>query len=138
VDAFCVELMPVGARDPAILFVGDNDRMLVLQGQWLRLAETYGAPEPDIDQTEETFNFLDPPHAFPTSDFVVTRLPQSGDVLDIRLAGSYVAPEKPVDLLDDSHEFGDSLVLDGTLETFESAAAEVWSEMRSRHSRGEH
>jgi len=60
-----------------------------LGGQWLWDWEVYGLPAP-ADEEDESL----PP--FPSPSFTVTRLPPSGDVLNIAIEGPEVPPEAVV------------------------------------------
>ena len=110
-----VELFPRKDEDPVLVFEIGEGRVLLLLGQWLRDAETYGAPPVQGDPNQETCNGLDPPWAFPSDSFTVTRLPHSGRVLGIRVTGPYLPPADPVaELL--PHEWAASEVFSGSLE----------------------
>src|SRR5207302_1862391 len=87
-----------------------------LQGQWLRDPGTYGTEGPEGDPFDEFINGLPAPHSFPSSEFAVSRFPHSGEVLGIRVAGKYAAPQAVVEALKPEYEFGDSEVLDGSFE----------------------
>jgi hypothetical protein len=101
------------------------DQILFLQGQWLLDPKTYGAEEVAaelVDEKEELYvdeywNALPPPYSFPSTEFTVTRLPNSGVVLGIRVTGTYFAPEKIVDAMKPEYEFNDSELFAGELDS---------------------
>jgi hypothetical protein len=96
-----VEIEMIGNSEILAFDLGEN-HILLLQGQWLRNPEPYGAEEVAaelVDEKEELYvdeywNALPPPYSFPSTEFTVTRLPHSGVVLGIRVTGTYVAPKK--------------------------------------------
>jgi hypothetical protein len=102
---------------PILAFDIGEGKLLFLQGQWLVNDNAlYGAPPLTGDAYEEYLNGLPPPHSFPSSAFRLTRLPHSGHVLSIRVAGTYVLPEREVAALRREYEFGNSEVFDGELD----------------------
>jgi hypothetical protein len=116
VDPRVIEIGLISDNEPILAFdIGDN-RILLLQGQWLREADTYGTEGPEGDPFEEFINGLPAPHSFPSSEFTISRFPHSGEVLGIRVCGKYAAPEAEVEALKLEYEFGDSEILDGSLD----------------------
>jgi hypothetical protein len=115
-DARAVEIGLISDNEPILAIdIGEN-KFLFLQGQWLRDPATYEAPGPEGDPDDQFINGLPAPHSFPSSEFTVSRFPNSGEVLGIRVRGSYVAPQTVVEALKPEYEFGDSELLDGSLE----------------------
>jgi hypothetical protein len=111
-----IEIGAISDNEPILAFdIGDRS-ILYLQGQWLRDEATYGSPARPGDPLEEFFNGLPAPYSFPSRAFVVTRLPNSGRVLGIRVNGQYVAPEKSVEALRPEYELGDSEIFDGSVD----------------------
>jgi hypothetical protein len=110
-----VELSPCKDEDPVLVFDIGEGRVLLLLGQWLRDADTYGAPLVDGDPNQETCNGLGAPWAFPSDSFTVTRLPHSGHVFGIRVTGPYLPPASPVAGLR-PHEWARSELFPGSLE----------------------
>ncbi len=116
VEPRVVEIGLINDNEPILAFdIGDN-KILYLQGQWLRDYGTYGVDGPEGDPFDEFLNGLPEPNSFPSSEFTITRFPNSGDVLSIRVAGKYAAPQAAVEALEPEYEFGDSELLDGSLE----------------------
>lgn len=110
-----VEIGLINDNEPILAFDIGESKILFLQGQWLRDNETYGAEFCDSDEGEEFINGLPPPHSFPSSQFTITRLPHSGEVIRISVAGEYLEPEAIVEALRPEYEFGDSELFDGEL-----------------------
>jgi hypothetical protein len=111
-----IEIGLISDNEPILAFdIGDN-KILYLQGQWLRDYGTYGTEGPEGDPHEEFVNGLPAPYSFPSSEFTISRFPNSGEVLGIRVAGHYVAPQSVVEALKPEYEFGDSELLDGSLQ----------------------
>ena len=111
-----LEIGLINDNEPILAFdIGDN-KILYLQGQWLRDYGTYGIDASDLEPYEEFFNGLPAPHSFPSSEFTISRLPNSGEVLGIRVAGRYLAPGAAVEALKPEYEFADSEMLDGSLD----------------------
>jgi hypothetical protein len=128
-NARVVEVVEIGDRDPALAFDLGDGKILLLQGQWLRDVETYGAPPPESGKEdeygEEYVNGLPPPFAFPSAAFTVTRLEHSGDVFGIEVQGEYLKPEPAVDALTAEYEFGDSELVDGRIDALAEAFAKA-------------
>jgi hypothetical protein len=126
-DARVVELVEIGDRDPALAFEIGAGKILLLQGQWLRDLETYGAPPPESGKEdeygEEYVNGLPPPFAFPSNAFTVARLEHSGEVFGIEVQGEYLKPDPAVDALTPEYEFGDSELVDGRIDALAEAFA---------------
>lgn len=118
----------INDNEPIIAFdIGDN-KVLFLQGQWLRSESTYGAEPLTEEQYEddalaEYLNGLPAPNSFPSSEFTVSRFPNSKKVTGIRVAGSYTAPEAEVEALKPEYEFGDSELLEGSLDDITNVLA---------------
>jgi len=118
-----LEIGLISDNEPILAFDIGGQKILFLQGQWLREPYTYGAPRQDTDPEEQFLNGLPKPFSFPSTAFTVTRLPHSGRVLSIRVQGDYLAPEKTVDALRREYEFGDSELFDGALDDIAGALA---------------
>lgn len=111
-----IEVGLINDNEPILAFdVGDN-KILYLQGQWLRDAGTYGTVGCEGDPFAEFINGLPAPHSFPSTEFTVTRFRRSGEVLGIRVHGKYAAPQKAVEALKPEYEFGSSEMFDGSLD----------------------
>lgn len=116
VEPRVIEIGLINDNEPILAFdIGDN-KVLFLQGQWLRDPGTYGTDGPEGDPFDEFINGLPAPHSFPSSEFIISRFPHSGEVLGIRVAGKYAAPQAVVEALKLEYEFGDSEVFDGSLD----------------------
>jgi hypothetical protein len=116
VEPRVIEIELISDNEPILAFdIGEN-KILFLQGQWLRDYETYGTNRPEGDPLEEFINGLPAPYSFPSSEFTLTRLPHSGEVLGLRVAGRYVAPQAVVEALKFEYDFADSELLDGSLD----------------------
>lgn len=85
--------------DPILVFDIGLDKLLVLQGQWLFEADTYGYVENTEDPVEEYFNGLPGPYYFPSSSFSIVRKANNGDVISIRPTGAYLVPKSLEDTL---------------------------------------
>jgi hypothetical protein len=123
VEPRVIEIGLVSDNEPILAVdIGDN-RILFLQGQWLRDYGTYGLATFEGDLYEEFFNGLPAPHSFPSSQFTVSGLPVSGAVLGIRVGGVYLPPPAGVDALKPEYDFSESELLDGSLEEIASLLA---------------
>ena len=130
--ATALALEPVNDNEPIIaLDIGDN-RILYLQGQWLRDPRIYGAREADTDPASDALNGLSEPFAFPTSSFTVARLPHSGRVLGIRVTGEYAAPRATLKALRLDYDFASSELFDGRLEDLPDILAREHRRRRDR------
>ena len=118
-----IEIGLINDNEPILAFDIGDDKILYLQGQWLRDAGTYGAEEPEGDSFDEFINGLPAPHSFPATEFTVSRFPGCGEVLGIRVYGKYTAPQKVVEALKVEYEFGSSEVFDGSLDDIASVLA---------------
>ena len=123
VEPRVIEIGLINDNEPILAFdIGDN-KVLFLQGQWLRDAGTYGTDSPEADPFDEFINGLPAPHSFPSTEFTVARFPQSGEVLGIRVQGKYAEPQAKVEALKPEFEFGDSEILDGSLDDIAAVLA---------------
>lgn len=123
VEPRVLEIGLINDNEPILAFdIGDN-KILFLQGQWLRDFGTYGTDGPKGDPCDEFINGLPEPNSFPTSEFTISRLPISGVVLGIRIAGKYVAPQAVVEALKPEYEFRDSELFDGSLDDMATVLA---------------
>jgi hypothetical protein len=117
-------------QDPALCLQIGDDTLLLLVGQWLRDPAVFGAKPPREDPLEDRVNGLADPRGFPSTAFVIERLPHSGTVLRIVVTGPYLDPVRVhVDLLKPDYDFGDSALIRGTLDALGDALA-------AAHSRG--
>ena len=85
------------SMDPAICIDIGGGKLLLLLGQWMWDHDRYGiprdrAPETTDENDEKYVNRLPPPWSFPSTAFTIRRVPGTGDVLSIRVEGSYVEP----------------------------------------------
>lgn len=109
-----VEIGLIDDNEPILAFDMGGDKILFLRGQWLYDPATFGADSKTSDDAHEDFlNCLPAPHSFPSSRFTIHRLPHSGRVLTIQVAGNYLAPDRTVEALKPEYEFGDSEIFDG-------------------------
>jgi len=115
-QARVVELASISENEPIVAFDIGAGKILFLQGQWLWDHRTFGAPAQEGDPPEEFLNQLPAPWSFPSTAFTVTRLPESGKVLGIRVQGDYLAPGKPVEALEEEFDFRDSELFGGEIE----------------------
>ncbi len=123
-DPRVVEIGLINDNAPILAFDIGNGRLLFLQGQWLINDDSlYDAPPLKGDAYDEYVNGLPPPHSFPSRAFTLTRLPHSGRVLKIRVAGDYSRPEREVEALRPEYDFGDSELFDGELDEIANALA---------------
>jgi hypothetical protein len=136
VEPRVVEVGLISDNEPILAFDIGDGKILYLQGQWLRDERTYGAPAVEGDPDEEFINGLPAPYSFPSSEFTVSRLPHSGEVLGIRIAGKYVAPQAVVEVLKPEYEFGDSELFDGALEDIAGVLAREHERQRSQITNG--
>jgi hypothetical protein len=111
-----VEVAIVGNTGPNLAIDIGDETILYLQGQWLYDCNIYGAESPENDEGDERFNGLPAPHSFPCTEFTISRLPSSGEVLRIKVGGDYIQPEAPVDALKPEHEFQPSELFCGSVE----------------------
>ena len=115
-DPRVVEIDLINDNEPILAFdIGDN-KILFLQGQWLRDPQTYGAQSRDEDPYEEFINGLPAPFSFPNTKFSISRFPHSGDVIAIQVEGEYLQPEQAVEALLPEFEFGCSELFEGPLD----------------------
>lgn len=103
--------------DPVLAIdIGDNE-VLLLQGSWLHDPHTYGTYDHgDCDANVAIFNGLPHPYAFPSTQFTITRMPHSGDVLHIEVEGQYLKPAQTVGALPHTYNFRDSEIFEGSLD----------------------
>ncbi|EAQ82196.1 hypothetical protein [Blastopirellula marina] len=133
-EADVVEIGMTGFDEPALLFAIDEGQLLLLQGLWLFGGNTYGV---DLDWSlqggaAEVFNGLPAPNSFPSSVFVVTRYPLSGDVISIRVEGEYRTPRIENVKYAEKHctALRDCEILSGTLETLEQSLTAAYDGAR--------
>jgi len=110
-----IEIGLINDDEPVLAFDIGEDTVLFLRGQWLRDCETYGVRLLETDAGDDFINGLPAPHSFPSTEFTLSRFPNSGEVVSIRVQGSYLAPQSVVDALKPEYEFGDSELLTGSL-----------------------
>jgi hypothetical protein len=119
--------------DPALCFDLGGGRLLLLVGQWLiNDYQLFGVPagvdpESDDEITETIPNRLPAPWSFPSQSFVLRRLPESGQVLSIRVEGEFVKPEASDIVLASKgrHVLLDSMVIEGTLDDLPGVLARL-------------
>ncbi|MFO0969290.1 MAG: hypothetical protein U0793_27350 [Gemmataceae bacterium] len=121
-DPAVISVELIDNNEPILVFDIGADKLLLLQGQWLRDERIYGAPPRDADHVDFV-NELPEPYSFPSTAFTVSRLPFSGRVLSIRVSGRYLAPAKAVEALRPEYEFADSELLEGSLDKIAEALA---------------
>lgn len=119
-DPRVIEVAMVGNIGPNLAIDIGYDKILFLQGQWLYDCQIYGAQSPENDEGDELFNGLPAPHSFPCSEFTISRLPSTGEVLHIHVAGDYLSPEAPVEALKSEHQFQPSELFSGSLDDLAS------------------
>ena len=127
VEPRVLEIALVNDNEPILAFQIGENKILYLQGQWLRDYETYGVDDSEREPYEEFLNGLPAPHSFPSSEFTLSRLPNSGEVLGIRVAGRYLAPGAAVAALKPEYEFADSELLDGSLDDIAGVLAREYA-----------
>jgi hypothetical protein len=132
VNARVIELALISDNEPILAFDIGDGKILYLQGQWLRDPNTYGAASLEGDPIEQFINGLPTPHSFPSSEFTVSRFPHSGDVLGIRVVGAYAAPQAVVEALKPELEFGDSELLEGSLDDIAAVLVREHERRRSK------
>jgi hypothetical protein len=115
-----IEVAMVGNIVPNLAIDIGNEKILYLQGQWLYDRGIFGAESPENDEGDEMFNGLPAPHSFPCSEFTLTRLPSTGEVLQICVVGDYLPPEAPVETLKAEHQFQPSELFSGSLDDLAS------------------
>jgi len=118
-----VEIALINNNAPILALDIGEDTILFLQGQWLINHEIYGAEIPPGDEGDEMINGLPSPHSFPCTKFTITRLPNSGVVFRIQVAGEYLAPESVVDALKPEYRFQDSEIFKGSLDNITGVLA---------------
>jgi len=115
------EICSIDNNDPILAFdIGEN-KVLYLQGQWIRDWETYNLKEdPSIsDEGDDFINGLAPPYAFPTDKFIIIRSSHIGEVFSIKLLGEYIEPIETLDVLE-KNEFNMSEILIGDIRSRET------------------
>lgn len=119
VDPRVIEVAAIGNRSPNLAIDIGAGKILYLQGQWLYKEELYGAVSPaedEGDDGDDRFNGLRPPFSFPATEFVISRLPVSGEVLRIQVLGDYIQPGPPRDVLKPGYDFRPSELFSGSLD----------------------
>jgi hypothetical protein len=112
-----VQLCALTDNEPILAFDIGSDQILYLQGQWLCDPASFGAEYVEDDDALDDFvNRLPPPHAFPSSEFTVTRLPRCGEVFGIRVSGEYIDPGPEIAAMELHYEFSESELFTGSLE----------------------
>ncbi len=127
-----IEIALINDSEPILAFEIGDKKILYLQGQWLRDDATYGADLLEGDACEEFINGLPEPHSFPSTEFTVSRFPNSGEVVGILVAGRYLAPEAEVEALKSEYEFGDSELFEGSLDDIAGVLAREHERRKSR------
>ena len=109
--------------DPAVCFDLGGNLLLLLVGQWMWDSKTYVGPKGEKpppsggDEGDDYVNAFPPPWSFPSAEFTLRRLPESGEVLSIVPKGDYVKPEKSkVTLAPTEAGFRESQILRGSLD----------------------
>lgn|ERR1700722_641043 len=115
-DPRVIEIALISDNEPILALDVGNNAILFLQGQWLRDPTTYATEQAEDDPSEEFINGLPAPFSFPSSEFTLSRFPNSGEIIGIRVAGVYVAPTAAVEALKPEYEFGDSELFEGSLD----------------------
>lgn len=81
---------------PGVCIEIGGGKLLLLVGQWLRDPARLGIPGAARrefgDEGDEYLNGLAPPWAFPATSFRLRRVRSSGEVLSLRIEGSYIPP----------------------------------------------
>lgn len=113
---------------PTIVVQLDARHILFLSGPWLLDPQTYGVSPAAVAERAPTFNGLPMPNAFPNTQFTVTRLPDSGEVLAIRVAGVYLDPGPPANVRVGQYLGSPSELLPGRWDEAEEIAARFISE----------
>jgi len=117
----CVELASDTDHAPVICIAVSSKQLLFLAGQWLTDGAIYGAPDFHGDPDDSRFNGHPDPFGFPSSAFVLTRLPHSGSVLGITISGEYVSPSR-LNITIPEHFHGlDSFLVEGSIEDLAGA-----------------
>lgn len=111
-----IEITMIGNIGPNLAIDIGDGMILYLQGKWLYDADIYGAAVQQDDEGDELFNGFPPPHSFPCSEFTISRLPHSGEVLRIHVVGKYLQPEPAVEALKSEHEFQPSELFSGSID----------------------
>ena len=120
-----VELFCLSSHEPCLVFDLGNNQLLYLQGQWIRWESTYNAPLIVDGGNDDYFNLLEPPYSFPSDEFMVTRLTNSGHVFGINVTGEYLKPDDPIDALQPDFDFNDCEIIPGLIDEIpESLQAE--------------
>lgn len=111
------EIVPIDNNDPILVFDIGNNKVLYIQGQWIRDYETYNLTEdPSLgDEGDDYLNALAPPYAFPTDKFKITRSSYLGEVFSIELLGEYMKPIADLNVLKNENEFKMSEILVGDI-----------------------
>ena len=111
-----IEVAFVGNTGPNLAIDIGDEMILFLHGKWPYNYDIYGAESPKNDEGDERFNSVPEPHSFPCTEFTVSRLPGSGQVLHIQVAGAYIQPATAVHALKPEHDFRPSEIFCGSLE----------------------
>jgi hypothetical protein len=114
--------------DPALCFDLGDKRLLLLIGQWIWDAARYQSSEgqvaPRIEgDWDEFFNRMPAPWSFPTAQFRLKRLPESGLVLSLTPTGPYIKPEDSgIGIVaKEARRYRESQLLGGTIESISQA-----------------
>lgn len=112
-------------------------KLLLLVGKWLRDAKRLGIDGTNASTDDEGDNYLNglpPPVAFPATEFTLRRLRATGDVLSMRVQGTYVIPRgQPYPLsAADFEDLPESAVLEGEIGDLASAMRRSSPEIHRR------
>ena len=115
-DPIITEVAMLGNNGPILAMDIGDEKILFLQGQWLYDCEIYDAEIPNDEVGDQFFNGFPNPHSFPSSEFRISRFPNTGEVLKILVSGDYLIPGDPVDALKPDHLFQPSELFNGSLD----------------------
>lgn len=127
-----VEIARINDNEPILAFQIDENQILYLQGQWIRDEGMYGAEPLKCDPYGEFINGLPEPYSFPSTEFKVSRFPNSKEVTGIHVTGKYLAPETEVTAVNAEYEFGDSELFDGSLDDIAGVLAQEHERRKAR------
>jgi hypothetical protein len=120
-----VYLQILSDGEEALIFMADEDAVLMLSGDALKEPETYGAPS--SSQSESPYwNDLDLAHAFPASEFVVTRAPESDTLFSIEILGEPIEPESTDGPLPNAAPYLDFELFEGPCVDWEETVLRRW------------
>jgi hypothetical protein len=89
------EMVTPGDLGPALCFEIENERYLLLVGQWIFDGKMYDdKARPFLDEESNYFNGYKEPYSFPSREFEIWTSNLDGKPVKINILGEYLEPEK--------------------------------------------